>query len=40
MPSIEIKRVHEHYEVYKDGVFIFSADSMQEVVEGLEENNF
>ena len=34
---IDIRHVMEHYEVYKDGKFLFSADNLREVDEELEE---
>lgn len=30
-----IRKVMEHYEVYKDGQFQFSADSLQEIAEEM-----
>lgn len=36
MPQIKIKNVNGHYEVFRDGQFIFSADTMSEAVRELE----
>lgn len=36
MPQIEIKNVNGHYEVFRDGQFIFSADTISEAVKELE----
>lgn len=37
MPQIKIKYVSGHYEVFRDGVFLFSADTMSEAVRELEQ---
>jgi len=34
---IEIKNIHGHFEVYKDNKFLFSADTMREVKEELQQ---
>lgn len=34
----EFRQVHGHIEVFLDGEFLFSADSMKEVYEELEED--
>lgn len=36
--SYEIKNVRGHYEVYKDGKFLCSADTMKEAAEEVEAN--
>jgi len=35
--GIEIRRVKEHYEVYQNGLFLFSGDTLREVEQDLEE---
>lgn len=37
MSGIEIRKVMEHYEVYKNGLFMFSGDTLREVEQDLEE---
>lgn len=34
---LDIRQVDEHYEVYIDGKFSFSADTMEEVIRELRE---
>lgn len=35
--GIEIRPVMEHYEVYRNGMFLFSGDTLREVEQDLEE---
>lgn len=37
MSRVEIKLVDEHYEVFRNGSFLFSGDTLKEVSKGLEE---